>query len=1116
MTTPDPEDLETLDLTPKPTDETVSLGGARSETVGDGVREAVEAKAAERRFGEFELVRELGRGGMGVVYLARHTELERAVAIKTLSSDQGGDAVRERFAIEARMAARLKHPNIVGIHQIGEVRGEAYIVMDLVEGGSLRERLDAEERLDPREAARVTEALARALGYAHGQAVLHRDLKPANILFDAAGEPLITDFGLAKDVEQDEGITQTGQIMGTPCYMPPEQASGRLDLVDRRADVYSLGATLYAMLTGTPPFDGATTYAVLNAVINDAPQPPSRSGVQLDPALETICLKSLAKDPDERYETAQAFADDLGRYLRNEPILARPPSRFERATKWVQRNRVQAQTLVASSAVALILLLASAAYYTQQVRKANADLAQQSAEASRQRDLAQERGEEAETQRRLAEERGRETASQRDLAQEREKVAEAALEDIIRGAQEHFDDLSDPSARAFRAWLLERVLGHLRKLHELRGQTEGATMKQGVVYEQLTRLSAATGNWKDARELGEKTQTIFREILERDGPSQSARDGLLLALVLTGDALRNIENDDQALERYEEALRLAKSMASAGEEADSTKLCLAISLRRVGDIQERKGQLDKALRAYDASLARCRALVASDPKAIQYKGNLATSLFHVGDIHMRRREFELSFVAHDEALKLCHEVLKANPLSDRAQQLLVLIAQARFDAHEARGDLAKALPVVREATVGARRIHLRDPNNARPRYTLALMCVKLARALEASGEARQAYDSYSEAVSQHRWLQTKRPGDLQTLAGIVDPLVRMGELLLNQGQNELALPALQEGLKVQTKVLAEGPQFADEADLSNLNYQISQLLYQKGEPDNALRHARTSLALDEKQPASPATWRGTAITLDLVAQILRGQQKQQAALVACLGSVVLGRKVVAATKEKNDRHDLAIALWTLGQVQWEVGNDSACLAAYGETVGLLRQLCVEEPSNARFVEERDWFAKALENTQLTSDLLTGKVAPKQASDYLHLAYTHFTRKAFARSVLAFEKALEDEGFRANIDRGNLYNAACAASLASVGTADDQNKALLNKALGWLREDLKLRADTVVKAEAFLKAGDLNPENTARCQQILRDAYDHLEHARVRDSDLAPLRKHPGFKELFGD
>ena len=210
--------------------------------------------------------------------------------------------------------------------------------------------------------AELMRVLAETLAYAHGRNVLHRDLKPANVLLDEQGEPVVTDFGLAKEVEREESLTVTGQMMGTPSYMPPEQADGRIDLIDRRSDVYALGATLYECLVGAPPFVGASTIRIVHQVLHRDPIPPRRRRPDLDVDLETICLKCLEKEPHKRYTTAQELTDEMRRYLRGEPIQSRPISRAARAWRWCKRKPVVAG-LTATVAVSLVAGIAVSTYF---------------------------------------------------------------------------------------------------------------------------------------------------------------------------------------------------------------------------------------------------------------------------------------------------------------------------------------------------------------------------------------------------------------------------------------------------------------------------------------------------------------------------------------------------------------------------------------------------------------------------------------------------------------------------------------------------------------------------------------------------------------------------------
>ena len=361
-----------------------------------------------RYFGDYELLEEIARGGMGVVYRARQVTLNRPVAVKMILAGLfANEADRKRFQAEAETAARLNHPNIVEIYEVGEHEGQPYFSMRLVEGASLDQRMqNAECRMqkaqgegakgegrgasDERgtsckplsilESVRIMAKASRAVHFAHQRGVLHRDLKPGNILLDTQGEPHITDFGLAKLIEGGSDLTLSGAVLGSPGYLSPEQAAGKVRQLTTAADVYGLGAVLYFLLTGAAPFTGATSVETLRRVADEEPASPRRLNPRLDSDLETICLKCLEKDSQRRYGSAEALAEDLERWLRQEPILARPVGALERFGKWVRR-KPQVAALLGVIALSLAFGVASVLYEWRQAEAARREAVKHSQRA---------------------------------------------------------------------------------------------------------------------------------------------------------------------------------------------------------------------------------------------------------------------------------------------------------------------------------------------------------------------------------------------------------------------------------------------------------------------------------------------------------------------------------------------------------------------------------------------------------------------------------------------------------------------------------------------------------------------------------------------------------------
>ncbi len=315
-----------------------------------------------RYFGDYELIEEIARGGMGVVFKARQVSLNRIVAVKMiLAGNLASEADVKRFRTEAEAVANLTHPNIVTIHEVGDQNGYQFFSMPYIEGGSLAKQVESGRWVldDGRSAARLVVQVARAIQYAHEHGILHRDVKPGNILLDATGTPYVTDFGLAKRVSGEGSVTLEGAVLGTPSFMAPEQAAGRITQLTAAADVYSIGAVLYYLLTSRPPFIAESPLDILVQVLEGEVISPRALNPKMSAELEHVCRRCLEKSPGNRYASATELAEDLDRFLRSEPLAAQPMDLSARALHWARRRPALISRLII---VAICVVVAQITY----------------------------------------------------------------------------------------------------------------------------------------------------------------------------------------------------------------------------------------------------------------------------------------------------------------------------------------------------------------------------------------------------------------------------------------------------------------------------------------------------------------------------------------------------------------------------------------------------------------------------------------------------------------------------------------------------------------------------------------------------------------------------------
>ncbi|HEV2947870.1 MAG TPA: serine/threonine-protein kinase, partial [Gemmataceae bacterium] len=610
-------------------DQVSALESAHSEPKADvpSPVPAVGPLAGPQNIAGYEILGVLGRGAMGVVYKARQRGLKRIVALKMIKAgDEADENELLRFRTEAESAGQLQHPNIVQVHEVGWHNGCPYLSLEFVHGGSLKDRLNGTPQ-PVQAAAQLTQVLAQAIDYAHRQGVVHRDLKPGNVMLEPPrgdgstvssmsatplvdqlyGTPKVADFGLAKRLEEDSGQTRSGTILGTPSYMAPEQAFGLSKDVGPLADQHALGAVLYELLTGRPPFRGATMWETIEQVQKQEPVPPSRLQPKVPRDLETICLKCLQKEPTRRYKDAAALAEDLRRFVAGEPILARPVSTPERLMRWCRRNPKVA-SLIGTVFVLLLTGIIGLAYFNIQ--------------------LAAEK--EAE---RIAKE---EAKTNENIAMGQRKLL---LDSLTTVMEQIYDKLKDkPRLQALRRELLKTALKDYDQVAENRDvEISKADVGKAKVQMELGQLYLGAGEVKKAFEHNQRGHEIFKALVQKAPSSDGAKANLTLPLMQMGYLLLRMNGDiEGARAKFLEAKAILEDLDQNPQDKTIPphviKAHLSAALQRLGSVtidsnpQEALGYYQSALK-YRLAL---RDLAKDKKRKIDAEATLADVYLMVG------------------------------------------------------------------------------------------------------------------------------------------------------------------------------------------------------------------------------------------------------------------------------------------------------------------------------------------------------------------------------------------------------------------------------------------------------------------------------------------------------
>ncbi len=754
----------------------------------------------------YEVLGLLGQGGMGTVFQARHVRLNRLVALKMIAAGAHvSPRHRARFQLEAEALASLQHPHVVQIYEVGEHDGCPYLALELVEGGSLDER-PTRAPYSPTQAAQLVETLARAMHAAHQHGIIHRDLKPANVLLTTDGIPKITDFGLAKRLEDDSGQTQMGAILGTPCYMAPEQAAGDLKAIGPLADVYALGAILYELLTNRPPFRGLTSLETLEQVRTAEPVPPRRLQPKTPFDLEVICLKCLEKRPEKRYASALDLADDLHRFLAQEPIRARPASAGERVAKWVKRRPALA-ALIGVSAVAVLALAALGVWSNVRLRAA----AERAEARSR---LARAVVDDMYTK--VAEEWLADEPQKDPLRQE---FLEKALRVYEEFAQENRDDAAvrrETALAHFRLGQIHRTLNQHREAEAAYGQAI-------ALQEQLRQELPL--EWHVRRDLANSYN--WRGELRRE----------------SGRPLAEAEQD------YRQALELQEGLQTEFPEEPAHRKELARSHYNLGIVQMDTGRPEAARKSLDRAIALLEQLHTASPKSAEYRHELARCLINRGVLHRDNGRAALAEEDYRRAIHL------ARQLTEEWRWRAVY----RYDlaiAHQNLGNLlwsqdkhTEALQEQQQARALLQGLVHDFP--ARPGYRkkLANTYNSLGAVLARTGALAEAEENWGQARTLFGQLVNEFPGVTDYREHLGMTLGNLGWLKAEQGEQAAARRHFEEAIEHLRSALEVNPENPHYRQLLRNQYQsLAETLVRLEEHAEAVRAARALAAIFPDRP----------------------------------------------------------------------------------------------------------------------------------------------------------------------------------------------------------------------------------------------------------------------------
>jgi eukaryotic-like serine/threonine-protein kinase len=876
----------------RPTGGPAKQGAPTGRKIGAGATTAKRGRGTKlpAKVPGYEILGELGRGGMGVVYKARQIGLNRLCALKMILA--GGLASADsllRFKLEAEAIAHLQHPNIVQVYEIGEAEECPYFSLEFVDGTNLQNRIAATPQ-PPADTARLMYQICQGVHAAHQRGVLHRDLKPANVLMTKDGVPKITDFGLAKRIEEkDQGQTKTGAILGTPSYMAPEQAMGRAKDVGPAADIYSLGAVLYDMLTGRPPFRGETVMDTLNQVQKLEPLPPRNLVPKVPLDMQTICLKALQKEPSKRYATAGDMAEDLRRFLAGEPIQARPTPAWERGVKWAKRRPALA-TAISVSSVALVTVLTMGGLWLNTERVAAADKAtnaeQQKLAALREKDLEQSARLEAERLKKLADD-------QRALADEQRALAD-----------KHFKQ-----ARTAVNEMLYNVGGK-----ELRFDPGMELVRRGLV---------------------KKALDFYLDLLQDRDTDPSLRAETADADFLVGNVFRELGQYDDSVKHYQLALTRFAELKQDNPNKRGNSFYVAAATMEIAYTRQLQGQASESEKGYRQALDLFAPLAKQSPKEAIYKDDIANIYDNLGSLCMTQGRYKEAEANFDEALKVRHALIADGFNDDESRTRMARLQRNRATLLVRVGKLGEAEKSLLASRDIAKELATENPNVPDYASDWAASCMNLGICYRKLKRPQPALDSLREAIRLLKDLKTDYPRTPIFAEELGRAHYELGMAQGDQGQVQQAQDQFTKALEIQTQILAKQSNLASvRLQLAQSHISLGIALVHLNDLDDALKHYRQGVdMLEATKPVvatSPDVCDELARGHTNLAELLTALKKPAEADRSWESLLSIRKEFVQAFPDSLERHSDLAAIYASFATRYQKAGKDAEAQTHGK------------------------------------------------------------------------------------------------------------------------------------------------------------------------------------------